>query len=139
MKDKEYYQKMGGIILDACISVHRELGPGLLESVYEFALMKEFEFRNIPAKTQVGVKLFYKGFDTSKYLMIDILVDDEIIIELKAVETIHDVFKAQLISYLKLSGKHLGYLVNFNVPFLKDGFSRLVNNLTPTQKQIKNI
>lgn len=127
MREKEYYTKMGGIILHSCISVHRELGPGLLESVYEFALLKEFEIRDIQASPQVPIKLFYKGFDTAKHFIIDILVDNEIILEIKSVEILHPVFQAQLISYLKLSDKHLGYLVNFNVPLLKNGFHRLVN------------
>jgi len=115
-------------ILDACVCVHKELGPGLLESVYEFALLKELELRNINAKNRVGLELFYKGHPTGKFYEIDILVENEIIIELKAVEIMHPVFNAQLISYMKLANKRLGFLVNFNVPKIKDGFNRFVNN-----------
>lgn len=116
MSELPYYREMGAEILDACITVHRELGPGLLESVYEFALKKEFEIGGIKVKTQVPIKLYYKGFDTGKSFTIERHVDDEIIIELKSTEITHPVFKAQLISHLRLSDKYLGYLVNFNVP-----------------------
>lgn len=90
--------------------------------------MKELEIRDIAVKSKVSVPLFYKGFDTGKHFELDILVCDEIIIEIKAVEILHPVFSAQIISYLKLTKIKLGYLVNFNVPVLKDGFKRFVNN-----------
>ena len=115
-------------IVDACFQVHIELGPGLLESAYEFALLKEFELRNIKAKNQVSVKLFYKGYDTGKAYAIDILVEDEIVIEIKCSETMHPVYEAQIISYLKLADKKLGFLVNFHVPLIKNGIKRIVNN-----------
>lgn len=118
---------IGAEILDACISVHKELGPGLLESVYVFALKKELELRGIPSEAEVKVKLFYKGHDTGKYYEIDLLVKKEIIVEAKAVEEIHPVHEAQIISHLKLTDKRLGYLVNFNVVRLKEGFHRFVN------------
>ncbi len=127
MHDRDKLNKISGEILDACICVHREMGPGLLESVYEYALLKEFELRNINAVNRVGLELYYKGLSTGKFYEIDILVEDEIIVELKAVETMHAVFDAQLISYLKLADKRLGFLVNFNVPLLKDGFKRFAN------------
>jgi GxxExxY protein len=126
---KEQFNELGGQILDACISVHKELGPGLLESVYVFALLKEFELRNIHAKAKIAVPLFYKGYDTGKYYEIDVLIENEIVLEAKAVDIMHPVYTAQLISYLKLADKRLGYLVNFNVGLLKDGFKRFVNNL----------
>lgn len=110
------------------IAVHRELGPGLLESVYEYALLKEFEIRGIKCVNRIAVELFYKGHSTGKFYEMDILVEDAIVIELKAVEMMHPVFDAQIISYLKLANKPLGILVNFNVPLLKDGFKRFVNN-----------
>jgi GxxExxY protein len=99
-----------------------------LESVYEYALLKELDLRNIVAKNRVGLELFYKGEPTGKFYEIDILVEGEIVIELKAVEEMHPVFDAQIISYLRLSNKKLGFLVNFNVPKLKDGFKHFVNN-----------
>lgn len=128
MHNRDKLNNLSAQILDACICVHKEIGPGLLESVYEYALLKELEIRNIKATNRVGLELFYKGFSTGKFYEIDILVEGEIIIELKAVETMHPVFDAQIISYLKLADKRMGFLVNFNVPKLKDGFKRFVNN-----------
>jgi GxxExxY protein len=126
--NRERLNALSAVILDSCIAVHRELGPGLLESVYEYALLKEFELRNIRAVNRVGLELHYKGFPTGKFYEIDILVEDEVVIELKAVENMNPVFDAQMISYLKLSNRRLGFLVNFNVPILKDGFRRFVND-----------
>ena len=128
MHDRDRLNRLSAQILDACISVHKELGPGLLELVYEYALLKEFELRSIKAINRVGLELFYKGLSTGKFYEIDILVEGDIVIELKAVETMHPVFDAQIISYLKLSDKRIGFLVNFNVPRLKEGFKRFVNN-----------
>ena len=125
---KERYNELGGIILDACIAVHKELGPGLLESVYVFALLKEFEIRNIKAVAKIALPLFYKGLDTGKYYEMDLLVEDEIVLEVKSAEIMNPVFMAQIISYLKLADKKLGYLVNFNVVKMVDGFKRVVNN-----------
>src|SRR5688572_25305918 len=125
---KEYQNKLGALILDAAITVHKELGPGLLESAYELALSRELVLREINIKTQMPIELFYKGASLGKSYVIDILVEDSIIIEVKAVETMHPVYQAQLITYLKLSNRNLGYLINFNVPLLKDGFKRIVYN-----------
>ena len=122
------YFKTSGIILDACITVHKIMGPGLLESIYEQCLMKEFELRMVNAKNQVPVSLIYKTYELSRELKIDILVENEIILELKSSEIMHPVYEAQIISYLKLTNKKLGFLINFNVPVLKDGFKRYVNN-----------
>ena len=126
--NKERYNELSKIIVDACYQVHIELGPGLLESAYEFALLKEFELRNITAINQVPVKLYYKGHDTGKSYAVDILVENEIVIEIKSSEVMHPVYEAQTISYLKLAEKKLGFLVNFNVPLIKDGIKRFVNN-----------
>ena len=119
---------LGAHILDACIAVHKELGAGLLESVYVYALLKEFELRGIKAISNFAVPLYYKGYDTGKYYEMDILIEGEIVFEAKAVDIMHPVYNAQMISYLKLTNKRLGYLVNFNVVRLKDGFRRFVNN-----------
>ncbi len=121
--------ELSKIIVDACYQVHVTIGPGLLESVYEFALLKEFELRQIKAVNQVPVKLFYKGFDTGKSYAIDILVEDAIVLEIKSSEIMHPVYEAQIISYLKLADKRLGFLVNFNSPLIKDGIKRFVNNI----------
>lgn len=125
---KEEYNNLSKQILDASITVHKIMGPGLLESVYEICLMKEFELRKIKAENQVEIPLIYKGFELKKDFRSDILVEKEIIIEIKAVEIMHPVYTAQLISYLKLADKKLGFLINFNVSLLKDGFRRFVNN-----------
>jgi len=121
------YNLLGSQILDACIQVHKELGPGLLESVYHYALMKEFEWRGIRVDSKVFMPLVYKGHETGKHFEIDMVVEKGIIIELKSVDVLHPVFEAQLITYLKLADLRLGYLVNFNVPVLKSGFKRFVN------------
>ncbi len=118
--------RLGGIILDASITVHRELGPGLLESAYQLALARELELRNIHIRVQVPVELTYKGISLGKVYAMDIFVEEEIIIEIKSAETINPIFNSQLITYLKLADKKLGYLINFNVTLLKDGFRRMV-------------
>lgn len=126
--EKARYEYLANQIFNACLDVHKQLGPGLLESVYEFALVKEFQLREIFVQYQVKVPLVYKGFQTGKEFYIDVLVEKEIVIEAKAIDLIHPVHQAQLLSYLKLSDKRIGFLVNFNVVLLKDGFKRMVNN-----------
>ena len=124
---REELNKLSGIILDSAIEVHRNLGPGLLESVYESCLCKEFDLRKISYQRQVSIPVKYKGEQLDADYRIDILVENEIIIELKSVDIMHPVFKAQLLTYLKLANKNLGLLINFNVPRLVDGFKRMVN------------
>ena len=126
--NKEKLNELSKEILDAAIAVHREMGPGLLESVYELCLLKELQLRGIFAENQVPIPLFYKGERLQKDYRIDILVEKKIIIELKANEFILPVHEAQIISHLKLTNKKLGFLINFNVPLLKEGFNRFVNN-----------
>ena len=123
---REKLNEIGGIILDASITVHRELGAGLLESAYEISLKRELELRGLNVKAQVPVLLSYKGEDLGKAYVIDLLIENEIIIEVKAVEAMIPIFEAQIITYLKLYNKSLGYLINFNVTLLKDGFRRIV-------------
>lgn len=125
---KERYNELATQIVDACFQVHNELGPGLLESAYEYALLKEFELKGIMAQNQVQVKLYYKGHYTGKHYAIDILIEQEIVIEIKCCDVMHPVYTAQIISYLKLSQKKLGFLVNFHVPLIKDGIKRFVND-----------
>lgn len=126
--NKDRFNQLSGEILDAAITVHKEMGPGLLESVYEFCLFKELQLRNIFVENQVAVPLYYKGENLNKDFRIDILVEKEIIVELKTVDYILPVHEAQIISYLKLTDKKLGFLINFNVPLLKEGFKRFVNH-----------
>ena len=125
---REQYTKFSEIILDSSIAVHKEMGPGLLESVYELCLRKELQLRGIKSEHQRILPLFYKGHEISKDFRIDFLVEKEIVVEFKAVEAILPVHQAQLISYLKLADKRLGFLINLNVSLLKDGFHRFVNN-----------
>jgi GxxExxY protein len=126
--EREHYDFLSKEILDSSIIVHKEMGPGLLEAVYQYCLVKELRMRNITVETMVPIPLIYKGHVLNKDYVIDILVEDEIIIELKSVEGILPVHEAQIISYLKLADKRLGFLINFNVPLLKNGFKRFVNN-----------
>jgi len=125
--EKIEYDRLASEIVSACIEVHKAMGPGLLEKVYELCLMKELELRGIQVESQVEVNLMYKGFELGKTFAVDILVEKEIMLELKAVETMHPVFEFQLISYLKLGDKRLGFLINFNVPLMKQGIQRRVN------------
>ena len=125
---RERLNELGGIILDACITVHRVLGPGLLESTYVIALLREFQIRGIIVRVQVPIEMEYKGALLGKVYVMDILVEEEIILEIKSVDAVQPIYKAQLITYLKLFNKNLGYLINFNVPLLKDGFHRIVLN-----------
>jgi GxxExxY protein len=117
--DKNLFNQFSKEILDSSIVVHKEMGPGLLESVYELCLLKELQTRNLLIEHQVPIPLFYKGENLNKDFRIDILVEREIIIELKAVDFLLPVHEAQIISYLKLTDKKLGFLINFNVPLLK--------------------
>jgi len=126
--NKEKLNAIARQIVDASVSVHKEMGPGLLESVYEYCLLKELENRSVKAINQVSVPLFYKGELLTKDFRIDILVENEIILELKTVEIILPVHEAQIISYLKLADKKLGFLLNFNVEIMKNGIRRFVNN-----------
>ena len=124
----EQIERVGKTIVDAAFTVHTNLGPGLLEKVYEKCLVEELRLRNIYVERQVPVPIVYKGSEIDEDLKIDILVEHEIIVELKAVEVMHPVFDAQLLTYLKLTNRNLGYLINFNVPLIKDGIKRLRRN-----------
>ncbi|RYY94163.1 MAG: GxxExxY protein [Chitinophagaceae bacterium] len=119
---------IGAIILDSAITVHRILGPGLLESAYQRAMTIELRLRGLKVACEVPVHFLYKGHDLGKTYEVDILVEDEIIIECKSVAAIIPNHKAQLITHLKLKDLHLGYLINFNVPRVKDGFHRVVHH-----------
>ncbi len=125
--DLDALNRLTGVILDSAIRVHREMGPGLLESVYEECMIKELSSRGLKVATQIKVPLHYLGEPLAKDYYIDILVQDEIIIELKTVDQILSVHEAQILSYLKLSGKRIGLLINFKVKLLKQGFKRFVN------------
>ena len=125
---KEQYESIAKIIVNASYMVHKEMGPGLLESIYELCLIEELKRSHLKVESQVSIPLIYREMDLSKDFRIDILVENEIILELKSVDIILPVHKAQIISYLKLADKRLGFLINFNVPLIKEGLKRFVNN-----------
>jgi len=112
--------------VNAAFAVHKELGPGLLESIYEACICHELTARKILFRSQVPLPVTYKGLRLEAGLRLDLLVADLVIVELKSVRRIEAVFEAQLLSYLKLTGLRLGILVNFNVPLIKDGIIRVV-------------
>lgn len=128
MSDEEL-NIISGKILDCSIEVHRNLGPGLLESIYHSCLCKEFDLRGIKYSSQTRVPIWYKGELISNDFKLDLLVEQVIVIELKAVETVHPVYSSQLLSYLRLMNKRLGLLINFNVSRLVDGYKRIINNI----------
>jgi GxxExxY protein len=125
----EKYNEISGKILHAAISVHKEMGPGLLEAVYEYCLCKELNSIGLEAVNQYMLPLYYKGENLHKDFRIDILVENKILVEVKAVENLLPVHEAQVISYLKMANLKLGLLINFNVPVIKQGFRRFVNGL----------
>jgi GxxExxY protein len=120
------YEALTESIIGAAIEVHRQLGPGLLESVYEECMCQEFRLRDIPFLRQVELPVVYKGLETGGKYRIDLIVADEVVVELKAVERLLSVHEAQLLSYLKLTGKRVGLVINFNVSILHRGILRRV-------------
>jgi GxxExxY protein len=118
--------RLSHAVLGAAIAVHRTLGPGLLESVYAACLCHELRARSVPFTRQVRVPVIYQGEAMDVHFRLDVLVDAQLIVELKAVDHVLDVHRAQLITYLKLTGIRTGLLINFNVPRLMDGVTRLV-------------
>lgn len=115
-------------IIGASIAVHKELGPGLLESTYDVCLLHEFEALNLRAERQKLVPIYYKGNTLDCGYRLDFLIEDKIVVELKSVDAIHPIHIAQLLTYLKLSRLRLGLLINFNSIKLTDGIRRVVNN-----------
>lgn len=123
----EDYNQLTYDIIECCIEVHKELGPGLLESIYEECLESVLVENGLKVQRQVEVPLFFKGKKLNKGFRLDMLINDSVILELKSVETILPIHEAQLVSYLKLSKSQLGLLVNFNSKYLKDGIRRRIN------------
>lgn len=117
------------IILDLSFKIHTEPGPGLLEKVYEHALVKCLTDAKLGVKQQVGMPVNFQGDKIELGFRLDILVENKVIIEVKSVENIMNVHKKQLLTYLKLGDKRLGLLINFNQSLLKNGITRIVNNL----------
>jgi GxxExxY protein len=118
-------EKAGRLLLDAAIEVHRQLGPGFLERIYEEALCQEFGLRGILFERQKEIQVLYKGVPIGKQ-RVDLLVGGFVIAEVKAVEAIAPIHEAQLLSYLKATGLRLGLIINFSVPLLKQGIKRMV-------------
>jgi len=116
-------------IRGAAFRIHTVLGPGLLESVYETAMVYELRNTGFNVKTQVGVPIVYEEIKMDHGFRMDLLVNNKVIVEIKSVDALHDVHHKQLLTYLKLSGKKLGLLINFNVSSLKKSISRIVNKL----------
>ena len=120
-------EKIGKQIVNASFIVHKALGPGLLEKVYEVCLSHELKKLGLIVERQLDIPIVYDGIIFQEGLRLDLLVENKVVIELKAVDIVNPVWEAQIISHLILTGKRLGYLINFNVPLIKDGIRRYVN------------
>ena len=114
-------------VIGCAMEVHKTLGPGLFENIYEQALVHELTLNGIPVKTQVEIEINYKGTNLGNGLRLDVLVDDTLIVELKSVEELKPLHHKQLLTYLRLTDKRVGLLINFNTENLKDGIKRIVN------------
>ena len=124
---RENYDHLTGQIIQCAIEVHRELGPGLLESVYELCLAQELKKLDLKVNAQVPIPVIYKGTRLDKQFRADLIVEEAVIVELKCVDTITPLHEVQLVSYLKLSNKKIGLLLNFNVALMRDGIRRKIN------------
>ena len=125
-KVSEQEERIGKAIVNAAYKVHFELGPGLLEKVYEVCLEHELRKAGYKVQRQIDIPIVYDGLVFNEGLRLDILVDSLVIIETKAVDQVNPVWQAQVMSHLKLTKRKLGYLINFNVPLIKDGIKRIV-------------
>ena len=121
--------EIGKEVVDSSIALHRELGPGLLETVYEIVLLDELRNRGLKAEPQVPVSIICQGIRFEEGFRADIIVEDKVILELKSVEKVNNAHKKQLLTYLKLTGMRLGFLLNFGEAIMKHGITRTVNNL----------
>jgi GxxExxY protein len=119
------FERIAAQVVDAAFAVHSELGPGLLESIYERCLVRELHFRGVDAQCQLAVPIRYRGLWIDPGLRLDILAGGCVVVEVKAVDVVVPVHLAQLLTYLKLTGHRLGLLVNFNVPLIKQGIRRI--------------
>jgi GxxExxY protein len=122
-------------VVDAAYHVHTGLGPGLLESVYEIVLVHELKKRGLKSVRQLAVPIQYDAILFDEGFRADVIVEDKVILELKSVETVAKVHKKQLLTYLRLTGKRLGLLINFGEEYIRDGISRVVNGLVETEKE----
>src|SRR5260221_9266109 len=122
----EKEEKIGKIIVNSAYKVYKELGPGLLEKIYEVCLTHEIEKAGLEVKRQIDLPIMYDNIIFEEGLRLDLLVEDQIICEIKAVEQVNPVWTAQVLSHLKLTNRRLGYLINFNVPTIKEGIKRII-------------
>ncbi len=122
----ENTEQIAKLVVDAAFTVHKNLGPGLLEKVYEICFCHELKKRGLKYRRQVDIPIVYDNLTFDEGLRLDVLVEDCIICELKALETVNPVWEAQILSHLKLTGNRLGFLINFNVPRMKNGIKRFV-------------
>lgn len=127
LERKEREEFLAKEIVDCAYRVHKQLGPGLLEKVYEVCFCHELAKKGISFKRQIDISIVYDGLKFDEGLRLDVLVDDLVICELKAKDELNSVWKAQIISHLKLTGKRIGFLINFNVTLIKDGLHRFRN------------
>ena len=125
---EERIEQIAKNIVHCAYKVHKELGPGLLEKVYEICLVHELEKCGYNVKRQVEIPIVYDGMTFKEGLRLDIIIEDEIIIEVKAVELVNAVWEVQIISQLKITNKKLGFLINFTVPLIKNGIRRFINS-----------
>jgi GxxExxY protein len=122
--------EIGKCIVDTAIQIHRNIGPGLLEKVYEAILAEQLAKQGFNVKRQVAIPINYQGIKFVEAFRADLVIENKVIIELKCVENLNNSHRKQLLTYLRLSEMHLGYLLNFSVSLMKNGISRTVNNLT---------
>lgn len=123
----EKIEEIASVIVNAAFKVHKELGPGLLEKVYEACLAYEIEKAGLIVKRQVAIPIIYDGIQLNEKLRLDLIVENLVIVETKAVEIVNPVWQAQIISHLRLTNNELGFLINFNVPVIKNGIKRFIN------------
>lgn len=121
--------EIGRVVVDAALAVHKELGPGLLESVYEAALAYELEYRGLRVSRQVSIPVHYRTLRFEEGYRADLVVEEKVIVEIKSVESLHHAHKKQVLTYLKLSAMRLGFLLNFGEALIKNGITRIVNGL----------
>ena len=125
----ERIEEIAKVIVNSAFKVHKELGPGLLEKVYEACLAYEIEKAGLVVKRQVDVPIIYDGIQLTEKLRLDLIVENLVIVETKAVEIVNPVWQAQIISHLRLTNNELGFLINFNVPLIKNGIKRFINTI----------
>jgi GxxExxY protein len=127
-----HFNEISGAVVDSAMKVHSALGPGLLETVYLACLVHEVNQRGLRTAVQLPLPVFYDGLRLDLGFRLDILVENVIVVEIKAVDAISPIHQAQLLTYLKLSQKHIGLLINFNVVHLRDGIRRMVSGKSPS-------